>query len=184
MEPPKPNERPETMPRFPVELAESVKRTRFWQFTNEDFNSEDELSALLALMYECNEDEFFLFTPQDTPINRQVSAAMDANVLLVKETRTGYYVHPKYKNNFVRIREQSARWEWQREVLAAGNTLLRHQLVFSSKALREFEMQQLLSLQKEQSMNPLKLEPNFMGIGIDLKKAFAWLKKRFAKDVR
>jgi hypothetical protein len=36
-------------------------------------------------------------------------------------------------------------------------------------------------MQKGANSNPIKLEPNFMGIGIDLRKSYSWLLARFAK---
>jgi len=59
--------------------------------------------------------------------------------------------------------------------------LIRHQLKLSARANREFETQQLVAMQKGANSNPIKLEPNFMGIGIDLRKSYSWLLARFAK---
>lgn len=57
----------------------------------------------------------------------------------------------------------------------------RHELKLSQKARREFEMQQLVAVQRAASANPIKLEPNFMGIGIDLRKAYSWLVQRLKR---
>jgi len=122
-----------------------------------------------------------LFTPEREAINSHISAALDSNVLTVIESRSNYYVHPNYRRNYVQFRADHARWEWQRDVLAGGNMLIRHQLKLSARANREFETQQLVAMQKGANSNPIKLEPNFMGIGIDLRKSYSWLLARFAK---
>lgn len=58
----------------------------------------------------------------------------------------------------------------------------RHQLKLSEKSRRLLEMQQLIKMQNEANdAGPLKLEPNFMGFGIDLKKAYTWLMKKINK---
>lgn len=47
-------------------------------------------------------------------------------------------------------------------------------LVLSEKARRMFEMLQLVAMHQALNSDPLILQPNFAGIGIDLKKAFSW----------
>lgn len=169
------------IPKFPDITPDSIKKTRIWEYENTDFATEEDISELLAHLFDYPEDEFFLYTPKEMPINELVQKAVDANALIILETQAFFYPHPKLKRDYVRIREHSVLWDWEREVLADGRMYFRHQLKLSERARRTFEMQQLVAMQKASNANPIKLEPNFMGIGIDLRKAYAWLIQQFKK---
>ena len=152
-----------------------------WIHENGDFQTEEDLSGLLGIMYDFPEDQFFLFTPKAEGINPVVGGALAGSTIVIVESQGHYYPHPKFKRDYVQIHEATAHWDWEREVLAQGEMYFRHELELSERARRQFEMQQLIEMQKAANSNPIKLEPNFMGIGLDLKKAFTWLKKQFKK---
>jgi hypothetical protein len=167
--------------RFPDIVPDSVRKTRVWIHENDDFRSEEELSELLGRMYDYPEDDFFLFTPKGGAISPLVGSALEAIVIVIVETKGHYYPHPKFKRDYVRIHDATAEWDWEREVLAKDDMYFRHYLKLSEKARRKFEMQQLIEMQKNANSNPIKLEPNFMGIGLDLRKAYTWLKQQLKK---
>lgn len=169
------------LPRFPDIVPDSVRKTRLWVHENDDFKTEEDISTLLGLMYDYPEDDFFLFTPKGASINPLVASAVAASAIVIAESKGHYYPHPKFKRDYVRIHETTVSWDWEREVLAQGNMHFRHELKLSEPARRQFEMQQLVEMQKTANSNPLKLEPNFMGIGIDLRKAYTWLKQQLKK---
>lgn len=172
----------EDIPKFPDIIPDSIKKTRIWVHENDDFQTEEDISELLARLYDYPEDEFFVYSPKDQPINPFLRKAVDANAILITETQAFFYPHPKFKRDYVRIKEHAIRWDWEREVLAEGKMFFRHQLKLSERARRTFEMQQLVTMQGEASdINPIQLEPNFMGIGIDLRKVYTWLMRRFKK---
>lgn len=172
---------PDDLPKFPDIVPDSIRKTHFWVLENDDFQTEDEISSLLGMMYDHPEDDFHLFTPKTGAINSLVNSAISSAVIVVVEIKGHYYPHPKFKHDYVQIHEAKISWDWEREVLSQGNMFFRHELKLSESARRQFEMRQLLEMQKTANSNPLKLEPNFMGIGIDLKKAYTWLKQQFKK---
>ncbi len=42
-------------------------------------------------------------------------------------------------------------------------------------------MQQQVAMHKAADSNPLMLQPNFMGLGVDLNKAYSWLSRKMKK---
>lgn len=172
---------PDDLHKFPDIVPDSVRKTRLWILENDDFQIEEEISTLLGIMYDHPEDDFLLFTPKAGGINLLVNSALSAGIIVVVETKGHYYPHPKFKRDYVQIHEATVSWDWEREVLSQCNMFFRHELKLSVRARRQFEMQQLLEMQKTANSNPLKLEPNFMGIGLDLRKAYVWLKGLFKK---
>jgi hypothetical protein len=171
---------PEDLPRFPF-MPASVRKTRIWEHENRDFQSEGDITDLLKRMDAFPGDDFFLYCPKDEAINAFVGSAVGANAIRIVETQAYYYPHPKSERDYVRIHEGSVHWDWQREVLAKGNMFLRHQLKLSEQARRDFEMQQLIAMQKSTPSKVFKLEPSMWGLGIDLRAAWAWLKRRIGK---
>lgn len=172
---------PEDTPRFPNIIPDSIKKSRIWVLENDDFESGNDVSELLAQLFDYPEDHFYLFIENGTPINTFMNASIEQGIIRIVETQSFFYRHPKFKRDYVRIREHSIKWDWEREVVKKGPMYFRDELVLSEKTRRTFEMQQLVEMQKSQGSNPLKLEPNFMGIGVDLRKVYAWLKGRFQR---
>ena len=172
---------PNDLPKFPNIVPDSIRETRFWVLENDDFKTEEEISTLLGMMYDHPEDDFILFTPKTGTINSLVSSAIGSAAIVVVETKGHYYPHPKFKRDYIRIHDATVSLDWEREVLSQGNMHFRHELKLSERARRQFEMQQFLEMQKTANANPLKLEPNFMGIGLDLRKAYTWLKQQLKK---
>lgn len=166
---------------FPDIVPHSAIRTRVWGHENGDFTDEEAVSDLLARLYDYPEDEFYLYVLKIEQISSSLRAAIDSGVIVIAESKGHYYPHPKFKRDYVCIREGFIRWDWEREVLQEENMHFQHTLKLSEKARRTFEMQQLVSMQKAANSNPIKLEPNFMGIGIDIKKAYSWLLQKFKK---
>ena len=58
----------------------------------------------------------------------------------------------------------------------------RVKLTLSERIRRELEIKQKIETERKKDSNPLELKPNFMGIGIDLRKASKWLKSKFNLD--
>lgn len=166
---------PEDASTFPDILPDSAKMSRIWTYENGDFKANEDISVLLSCMYAHLEDDFYLYCPRNEDVSLDMRHAIKDGVVLITESRAHYYRHPKSKRAYVRIKPEAVEWEWEREVLAFGIMHFRHQLKLSENARRTFEMQQLVAMHKHATSNPMILEPNFMGIGIDLSKAYSWL---------
>jgi hypothetical protein len=177
----------EDLPRFPDITPDSVKASKVWVFENADFTSQSDVDALLQQLFNSSEDSFYLYCEEHTSINPLINSGAHFGAIRVIESQGFHYPHPKYERHYVRIREPFIQWEWEREVRAKGPMLFRHELKLSERAKRDLEQAQLLQRQRAEREaervgaspdNPLKLEPNFMGLGIDLRKAWAWFKRR------
>jgi hypothetical protein len=176
----------EDLPRFPDITPDSVKKSRFCVFENLDFTSQADVDALIQQLFNSPEDSFYLYCEEHTSISPLVNSAVLFGAIRIIESQGFYYSHPKYKRDYVRIREPFIQWEWERKTRDKGPMFFRHELKLSERAKRDLEQAQLLQRQRVEREaervhaspdNPLKLEPNFMGIGIDLRKAWAWLRR-------
>lgn len=180
----------EDLPRFPDITPDSVKRSRSWVFENSDFTSQADVDALVQETFNSAEDSFYLYCEKHTSINSLVYNVMHFGTVHVVESQGFYYPHPKYKRHYVRIREPFIQWDWEREARDRGPMFIRHELKLSDRAKRDLAQTQPLQRQRSEREagrtlappdNPLKLEPNFMGVGIDLRKAWTWLRRRARK---
>ena len=170
------------MPRIPDDLLAHVKRTRFWVLENGDLVDEQDVSDLVARLYDYPDDDFYLFKQHDHPTNRPLQSAVDAEVISLTEWKLNYYPHPKFKRDYVHLDKHRLNWDWEREVIANSPMFVRFELKLTAKARRALEHQQLIATQKHADRNPVELKPNFMGLGIDVYKALDWLRNAFRKD--
>lgn len=170
------------LPHFPDDLLTHVKRTRFWVLENGDLVDEQDVSDLVARLYDYPEDDFYLFKQHDHGSNRQLQKAVDAEVISLSEWRSNYYPHPKFKRDYVQLDKHRLFWDWQKVVIDNSPMFVRFELKLTAKARRALEHQQLIAAQKQANSNPVELKPNFMGIGIDVYKALDWLRSTFKKD--
>jgi len=160
---------------FPDIVPDSAVGTRLWVHENDDFTDEESVSDLLACLYDYPEDEFYLYVFKGQPISQSLRAALDNSFVVIAESKGHYYPHPKFQRLYVCIKEGFTRWDWERDALQKERMHFQHTLRLSEKARRTFEMQQLVAMHQTVNSDPLILQPNFAGIGIDLKKAFLWL---------
>jgi hypothetical protein len=160
---------------FPDIVPDSAIGTRLWVHENDDFTDEDSVSDLLTRLYDYPEDVFYLYVLKGQPISPSLRAALDNSFVVFAESKGHYYPHPKFQRHYVCIKEGSTRWDWERDVLQKGCMHFQHTLGLSEKARRTVEMQQLVAIHQTVNSDPIILQPNFAGIGIDLKKAFSWL---------
>lgn len=163
---------------FPDIVPDSAIGTRLWVYENADFSVEESVSDLLANLYDYPEDKFYVYVLKGQPISPLLRAALDNGSVVITESKGHYYPHPKFQRHYVCIKEGLTRWDWERDVLQREHMHFQHTLGLSAKARRTFEMQQLVAMHQEANSDPLILQPNFVGIGIDLKKAFSWLLQR------
>jgi hypothetical protein len=160
---------------FPDIVPDSVIGMRVWVHENDDFTEEETVADLLARLYDYPEDKFYLYVLRGQQISGSLRAALDNGLIEIAESKGHYYPHPKFQRHYVFIKEGFTQWDWEHDALQNGRMHFQHSLKLSEKARRTFEMQQLVAMHQAADSGPLILQPNFVGIGIDLKKAFSWL---------
>jgi hypothetical protein len=166
---------------FPDIVPTSAIMTRLWVYENGDFHDDESVSNLLTCLYDYPEDEFYLYTLKSEQISNPIRVAINNEVITIAESKGHYYKHPNFKRDYLCIIEGINQCDWESKVLAQGNMHYQRSLKLTEKARRRFEMQEMIAMQKAANSNPIVLEPNFMGIGIDLKKAPIWLLQQFRK---
>lgn len=168
--------------RLPDDLLTHVKRSRFCVIENADLLDEQDVSDLIARLYDYPEDDFYFFKQHDHPTNRLLQSAVDSEIMAITEWKLNFYPHPKFKRDYVRLDKDSLNWDWQRDVILTSPMFIRFELKLTTRARRALEHQQLIAAQKQADWNPIELKPSFMGLGIDVYKALDWLRNAFRKS--
>ena len=165
--------------RFAEDLATSVKKIRFHVIENDEIFSSDDIHRLLKLMFDHPERIYYLFLQKNASLTVPLWAAIDSEDLLLRQADFAFYRHPKYEHDFRRI---PSRTEWKREVARSQAEYIRFTIILSERKRRKMKLATQLAAYSQMSANALKLEPNLMGFGIDLRKCWTWLRRRFFRD--
>jgi hypothetical protein len=164
--------------RFPEELATDVKRSQFHVSENSDIATEDNLNQVVELMFLLPDRDFYLFGLKEQGANHLVVSAEHHGVLRIERWETQYYPHPNFKRDWIKIDKPNPVWDWEKEVRETSPEFIRFTLKLTERWRRKMELREALSeSQKPEDKNPLLLKPSFYGVGIDLPKAWKWLKK-------
>lgn len=163
------------LPHFPDIPPSSVKKTRQWVFGNADFSSENQIAMLATKLFEYPEDSFFVFSVEKTALNSLLLAAINTDKIRIVESQNFFYRHPNFDRDYIRIDRHRSRWDWERDVAEKGPMFTRHELRLTEKSRQDMQLARFIDAQKNLNKNPLKLEPNFMGFGVDLRKAYKLL---------
>jgi hypothetical protein len=164
--------------RFPEELLTSVKHSKFYTIENRDISDEADLQRLLLLLFNHPERSFYVFLQKHASLRCPLDQAVGRGDILVIQTDLEFFRHPHGGSDFVRISPGSESFEWEREVCSTETEYIRFTLTLSERKRREMSIEQHLAAQALKAANPLKLEPNVWGIGVDLKKLWAWFRSR------
>jgi hypothetical protein len=163
--------------RFPEKLATDVKRSHFHVIENSDIATEESLNRLVELMFIFPERDFYLFGLKAQGANHLVVSAERHGVLRIERWETQYYPHPNFKRDWITIDKPDSVWDWEKEVRETSPEFIRFTLKLTERWRRKMELREALSeLQKPDDKNPLLLKPSIYGVGIDLPKAWKWLK--------
>ncbi len=164
--------------RFPEELATSVKNSKFHIIENRDMSLREDVQQLLRLMFDHPERSFYLFVQKGASLSEEMGKALRSDDILASHTDLEFFRHPNFQGDFVRIRRGNESFDWQREVTASQQEYIRFTLELSIRKRREMEVAQYLAAGAARDSSPFKLEPNYMGLGVDLKKLWASIRKR------
>lgn len=165
---------------FPEGLATDVKRSQFYDIDNSDIATEDDLNQLVDLMFIFSEREFFLFGLKSQGANPLVLNAERHGVLYIERSETQYYPHPNFKSDWIKIDKPNPIWDWEKEVRETAPEYVRFTLKLTERWRRKMELREALSdSQESEDKNPLLLKPSLFGFGVDLPKAWKYLKERW-----
>lgn len=169
------------MPVFPEELMASVETTFFWTLENAEISTYEDLEKLLRLLFDCPEHDFYVYLQKGASKTAVLDSAMtlrgDINVV---KTDLRFYRHPGGKGNFVRVLPEHADFDEMREV-AQTPEYIRFTVRLSERKRRDMEVKEHMAAHAAATANPLMLQPNVGGFGIDVLKAWAWLKARLRR---
>ena len=169
--------------RFPEGLATDVKRSKFYTIENTDISTEEDFNHLVELMFQYPERKFYIFGVKEQGANHLVVSAEQHGILLIERSETQYYAHPNFERDWVRIDKQSPKWDWEKEVIESAPEYIRFTLKLTERWRRKMDLNEALSATEAQAdKNPLLLKPSFFGMGVDLPKAWNWIKSKLRKQ--
>ncbi len=171
------------MPRFPDIIPSSMREGALHEIEEGDIATAEDLQILLDLMYTYPERDFYYFRKMVSPSSGPLDRAISEGIILKEEAEFFWYTHPKNPHDYVRIevRDGKYQWDWQKEAVEKSPMSVRIKLRLSERKRREMEIKETVEAQREADANPVELKPNVMGFGLDLLKAFRWLRKRIKR---
>lgn len=157
---------------------DSIRKTNFFVIIDGEIAKEEEFEHLVNLMYNNEERIFYLFSVKFSGIsNFMLSAEIFSNIKF-EVTEMSYFLHPKFERDFIKINQENPAWEWENEVIESSPEYMRTTLKLTEKTRRRLDRQNLVSELKDD--NPVLLQPNLFGFGLDLNKVWHGLKGKFS----
>jgi hypothetical protein len=178
------------LPVFPDISPSMVKKSASYVIEENDIADENALHELLSLLFDFPERAFYYLHEKGRPLGAWIARARDCHEILLNETEFFYYRHPKFQCDYVRIVPQDAYpFQWEREAVEKGPMFLRTKLELTPRMRRQMEIEHKIIMEQkmEQGMrktnpeHPFLLRPSLWGLGIDLHKAWPWLKSKLRK---
>ena len=166
-----------TTPSFPALIPDRVSSRSFIYFQDENIKSEEDVQNIILDIYEHPEIEFYYFRESHKGLNKFLSAAQQANSILLNDFDNFYYRHPRYPKDFVRIQRNQIEFEWQREVVEKSPSFARHRIFLSKAQERYLATIQAIHIEKQINSNPIELKPGFMGFSVDMLKPWHLIKR-------
>jgi diguanylate cyclase (GGDEF)-like protein len=145
------------LPRFPDILPSSIEESYFHRFEEGDIVTEQDVQALIALMYDHPEREFyFLAEGGRTPF--ALGLAINRGDILKVETQFFWYRHPTIPHDYVHIevRDGNYAWDWEREVVEKGPTFARIKMRLSERKSRELEVNQKIAAERKSAQRAMR----------------------------
>jgi len=172
------------LPKWPESLPipDRIEETVMHELEAEDVESEDDIHELVRLMFAHNERGFHLFLEQGKPLNKAIKERLERFGILLGDSEFYYYKHPKLERNYIRIQRHRIQFDWEQDVVDKGPMFFRTSLKLSQAMTRQLTIQEQLTIEKTQDVNPLELKPNVFGIGLDLSKFFRWASRWFKRN--
>lgn len=80
----------------------------------------------------------FQTRPKGEPLNPLIRGAEADGIILAEENEYHFYRHPNFRRDFVRIRESSAQFPWEKALLATAPMYIRTRLRLSERVKHEW----------------------------------------------
>ncbi len=162
--------------RIPEHLLTSVTRSQFHVIENADISDQETANHLLNLLFDYPERSFYVYVQKNASVGLYLRQAIDAEDILVVQTDLEYFRNPSAPKNFKKIHRSLDASLTPCESTPEQTEYVRLSITLSARKRRAMGVDQILEAQSQKSTNPLKLEPNLWGIGVDLRKLWTWVK--------
>lgn len=147
----------------------------------------EDIQNLIHDLFFFPEEKYFLYfeyASNDIPDGFDANR-LEQHGLSLRKYENFYYRRPDDKDqsepySFIRLAVTDIQFPWQQEIVNQGPMYGRVQIELKEWKKKEIELSRIQAL-NEQDDNPLVLQPNFWGLGIDLKKIPSWVKRIFSK---
>jgi len=149
--------------------------------------ADSDIRDLIHDLYYFPDDKYFLYYECES---KNIPKGFDAKKLercglSLRKHESFFYRRPYEddrpdKYSYIRLTAADIHYPWQQEIIDNGPMYGRVQIELFEWKKKEIELYRIKSLNSKKD-GPLILQPNFMGLGIDLKKIPSWLKRFFSK---
>jgi hypothetical protein len=168
-----------TIPTFPDITPSSITRRAIHEIQNDEITTAQALDDLILFMYAYQERDFYVFHKKGSPINEMIKQAEQSGSIIFRKSEFHFYVHPKYPRNFIRLNQEYSKFDWQIQLLETGEMYVRTEICLSERIKREIAIKEIKEASEDK--NPLILQPNIGGLGLDFVKFFRLIRSWFAR---
>jgi len=152
-----------------------------------DLITDEDIQGLIHDLFFFPEDKYFLYYEYS---NKEIPEGFDAKKLKqyglsLRKHENFFYRRPWDKDrpeqySYVRLTVSGIKYPWQQEIVDKGPMYGRVQIDLMEWRKKEIELARIKALSKKDE-DPLILQPNICGVGIDIKKIPSWIKRIFSK---
>lgn len=180
------------IPKWPDSLPPFLEMTKLppeHVIYRESLVEEEDIWSLIHDLFYFPEDKYFLYFEY---ASSEIPEGFDTKRLerfglALRKYENFFYRRPfgddePDKYSYIRLTAADIKHSWHQELIDSGSMYGRVQIELMEWAIKDIELQRLKSMNTKDE-DPLVLQPNFMGVGIDLKKVPSWLKRVFSKKV-
>ena len=114
-------------------IPDSVEKSMFHIFKNDDFTNLKEAKRLIGLIYKHPERKFYLFVEHTKPLNQYLMNAKNKNKILMNICEQHFYPHPKFERDYIKIHKNNINFDWERDVLNKGPMFKRITLILTEE---------------------------------------------------
>jgi hypothetical protein len=162
----------------PDEIILNTRR----EYLSEDFQMDTDVQELIELMFDDSECKYFYFKSQTEPPNEFLKRALEGGKLLMPKYEDYYYLRPGTERSFVKIGPHTMERLGERSgPINQGQRYFRITLTLSERTKRKLQAHEIAETAITKDTNPFELKPNLWGVGLDLTKAYRWIKQHLQK---
>lgn len=180
------------LPKWPDSLPPPTEMTMLPQ-ENYVYRDEliefDDINALIHDMYYFSEERYFLYYEYHS---KNIPEGFDVKLLngigLAFRKHENYFYKRPWSDerpdvySYIRFLPGDVKYEWQKKLVEEGPMYGRVEIELMEWKKKQIDLYLIQQASNKES-DPLILQPNFMGIGVDLRKIPAWIKDKIKKFV-